>query len=232
MEHFADRERPVAVVHPTAIIHPGVRLGAGTTVEPFCILGSETGEPLQIGEGSRIRAYTRIEGGSMIGPRLETGNHTLIRRNQTIGDNLRIGSYTSLEGGASIGDFVRIHGRCEMTKGILRDFSRVYGGTYITDNRKPPGYVNAPCELAEGSVVTMGCVLIAGVRIGVGGYVAAGSVVARDVPDGMWLARDGGLSPVREFWPPRYRADYPEDAWPRLDALHYRMLALNVREAA
>ena len=215
---------PPVDLHPTAVVHPGVTFGQSVTVEPFCILGSPSGEPLHIGAGSIIRAYSRIEGGSTIGPRLETGNHTLIRGGNRIGENLRIGSYSSLEGNAEIGDFVRIHGRCEMTKGILRDFSRVYGGTYITDNRRPPSYVNAPCVLEEGAVVTMGCILVAGIRIGTGSYVAAGVVVSEDVPAGHMLRRDGSYRLLRDLWPPRYQADYPEDAWGRLAALHGRML--------
>lgn len=228
---LADQEPPPALpaagrvdVHPTAIIHPGVTLGAGTVVGPHCILGSADDSPLTIGERSIIRAASIIYGGSEYGPGLETTGHfTLLRAGNTVGDNLRVGSYSSLEGNATLGDFVRIHGRCEMTKGVLRDFSRLYGGTYVTDNRRPPSYVNAPCVLEEGSVVAMGCILVAGIRLGVGSYVAAGVVVDQDVPDGHMLRRDGSLRLLRDLWPPRYQADYPERAQARLAQLHMRM---------
>lgn len=213
-------------VHPSAVVYPNVELGEGSTVGPFCVLGDVRGTLTRIGPGAVIRSHTVIYGGSEYGPGLETGHHVLLRSGNTAGVNLRVGSYSSLEGGAEIGDYVRIHGRCEMTKGILRDFARVYGGTYVTDNRRPPSYENDVCVLDEGSVVTMNCVLVAGVRVGVGGYVAAGAVVVDDVPDGHLLRRDGSLRPLREFWPAKYEADYPADAHDRLRALHDRMRSL------
>lgn len=218
-------------VHPTAIIGPNVFLDTNVEVGPFCVLGSEHGA-LVIPAGSIIRSHTIIEGGSRFGPGLETGHHVLIRAGNAVGRNLRIGSYSSLEGGGEIGDYVRIHGRCEMTKGILRHFARVYGGTYITDNRLPPSNVNEPAILDEGAVVTMNCVVIAGVRVGVGSFVGASSVVAKDVPDGMALI-GGRLKPVTELrwgevqypWSGYYRDGYPPEAWSRIGELYARTMA-------
>lgn len=214
-------------IHSTAVVYPNVDLGEGSVVGPFCVLGDLEGAPVKIGPGALIRSHTLVYGGSEYGPGLETGHHVLLRDGNTAGANLRVGSYSSLEGDAQVGDYVRIHGRCEMTRGVIRDFARVYGGTYITDNRRPPSYVNDLCELAEGSVVTMGCILVGGVRVGVGAYVAAGTVVTADVPDGHLLRRDGTLKALREFWPPRYRDDYPPEAHGRLDGLHQRLLDLS-----
>lgn len=214
-------------IDPTAIVYPGVEIGEGSTVGPWCILGDRDGTPLKIGKGANIRSHTTIYGGSQYGDNLETGHHVLLRSGNAVGDNLRIGSYSSLEGGGWIGDYVRIHGRCEMTKGILHDFSRVYGGTYITDNARPPSYENDICILEAGSVVMMGCILVAGVKIGVGAVVGAGIVVTKDVPPGYILSRNG-MKQIRSenFWPPRYKGDYPKEAWPRLEELYARMLAL------
>lgn len=216
-------------VHPTSIIHPNVRLDPSVVVEPFCIIGSDHG-PLYLGPGSIVRSHSIIEGGSEIGPGLETGHHVLIRTSNEIGTNLRIGTMSRLEGHGVIGDYVRIHGDCEMTKGIIRDFARVYGGSYITDNRLPPSDVNVPAILDEGSVLCMNSVVIAGVRLGVGSFVGASTVVSRDVPDGMALV-GGRLKPVTELtwqgysypWTAYYR-DYPRAAWGRIGLLHERIL--------
>lgn len=229
------------LIHPTAIVHANVELGTGTTVEPYCVLGSMTGEPLKIGAGARIRSHTLIYGGSEYGPDLETGHHVLLRDGNTVGANLRIGSYSSLEGGGEVGDYVRIHGRCEMTKGVLRHFARVYGGTYITDNKLPPSDVNDPAVLDEGSVVCMNSVVIAGVRIGIGAFVGASTVVSRDVPDGTALI-GGHTKPVTELrwhgytypWTGYYADGYPAEARDRIARLHERILAAcdNLRVAA
>lgn len=54
-------------IHPTAIIDPKARLGAGVQVGPYAIIGAE----VELGEGCRIRHHATIEGPSRIGPRNE-----------------------------------------------------------------------------------------------------------------------------------------------------------------
>jgi acyl-[acyl carrier protein]--UDP-N-acetylglucosamine O-acyltransferase len=219
------------MIHPTAIIHRNTHLHPSVEVEAYCIVGSDHGR-LFIGEGSVIRSHSIIEGGNEIGPGLETGHHVLIRTGNRIGTNLRLGTMSRLEGGGEIGDYVRIHGDCEMTKGVIRHFARVYGGSYITDNRLPPSNVNVPAILDEGSVVCMNSVVIAGVRIGVGAFVGASSVVSRDVPDGLALV-GGSLRNVTDLhwqgysypWTGYYR-DYPAAAQPRLAELHTRITSI------
>lgn len=218
------------MIHPTSIIHPDVTIDASVEIEPFCIIGSDHG-PLRLGPGTIIRSHSIIEGDNEIGDGLETGHHVLIRAGNEIGRNLRIGTMSRLEGGGEIGDYVRIHGDCEMTKGTLRHFARVYGGSYVTDNRLPPSRVNEPAVLDEGSVLAMNSVVIAGVRMGIGSFVGASTVVTRDVPDGMALI-GGRLKPVTELhwkdyaapWTGYYRDGYPREAWPRIEALHERIL--------
>lgn len=219
------------MIHSTVVMHPDVDWHPSVEVEPYCIIGSDHG-PLYLGEGTIIRSHSIIEGGNVIGGALETGHHVLIRTGNVIGENLRIGTMSRLEGGGEIGDYVRIHGDCEMTKGIIRDFARVYGGSYITDNRLPPSNVNVPAVLDEGSVLCMNSVVIAGVRLGIGSFVGASTVVARDVPDAMALiGRD--LRPVTDLhwqtiaypWTGYYRDGYPPESHARIDALHERIMA-------
>lgn len=217
-------------IHPTAIIHPDTDIDPSAEVGPFAVIGSDHGH-LRLGPGSIIRTGSVIEGGSEIGDALETGHYALIRTGNRIGTNLRIGSYSSLEGGADIGDYCRIHGRAEMTKGILRDFARMYAGSYLTDNRLPPSRVNEPGILDEGAVIAIDCIVIAGVRVGIGAFVGANTTVTKDVPDGMALV-GGRLKPVTDLswkgysypWTGYFR-EYPKEAWPRIEALDRRIRA-------
>jgi len=218
------------VIHPTAIVHPNVIVQPDVEIEAFSIVGSDHG-PLHLGPGTIIRSHSIIEGGSQIGPGLETGHHVLIRTGNVIGTNLRIGTGSSLEGGGEIGDYVRIHGRCEMTKGIIKDFARVYANCYITDNRLPPSNVNVPAIIDEGAVLAIGCVVIAGVWIGMGSFVGANTTITKDVPDAMALV-GGALKPVDELhwqdysypWLGYYRDGYPPEAQSRMEALYQRIL--------
>lgn len=219
------------MIHPTAIIHPDAWVDPAATIEPFCIIGSDHG-PLVLGPETIIRSHSIVEGGSSYGAGLETGHHVLLRHGNEVGTNLRIGTGSSLEGGAQIGDYVRIHGRVEMTKGIIRHFARVYANCYITDNKLPPSNVNEPAVIDEGAVLTIGCVVVAGVRLGIGSFVGANTTVTKDVPDGMALV-GGKLKPVNELkwktvaypWTAFFRDGYPKEVWPRIDALHDRIMA-------
>lgn len=218
------------MIHPTAIIHPDTTIHDSAEIGPYCVIGSDHG-PCRIGAGSIIRSHSIVEGGSILGDRLDLGHHALIRTGNTVGTNLRLGSYSSLEGGAEIGDFVRIHGRAELTGGIFRDFARMYAGSYLTDNRLPPSRVNQPAIMDQGAILCINCTVIAGVRIGIGSFVGAGTVVARDVPDAMALV-GGRLKRVNELewqgtrgpWTNHFR-EYPDDAQPRLARLHDRIMA-------
>lgn len=219
------------LVHDTAVVHRDVTLHPSVQIGPYCVIGSDHG-PLHLGAGSIVRSHTIIEGANTVGDRLETGHHTLIRAGNEIGTNLRIGTQSRLEGGAAIGDFVRIHGNCEMTKGTMRDFSRIYAGTIIADNLLPPSRVNVHAVMDEGAVACLNCVILAGVRVGVGAFVGAGITVSRDVPDATALV-GRTLKPVSELswqgysypWTGVYR-EYPEDAQARLERLHQRILAV------
>lgn len=218
------------MIHPTAIIHPDADIHPDAEIGPFCIIGSDHGD-LHLGASTVIRSHSVVEGGSTYGEGLETGHHVLLRHGNTAGLNLRIGTGSSLEGGGLIGDYVRIHGRSEMTKGVISDFARIYADCYITDNRLPPSNVNDPVVIGEGAVLTIGCVVVAGVHLGIGSFVGANTTVTRDVPDGMALVGDT-LKPVtalhwkdiRYPWTGYYRDGYPESAWPRIDDLHRRIM--------
>lgn len=51
-------------IHPTAIINPGARLGAGVSVGPYAVVEEDT----HIGEGSDIRAHAVIKRFTTLGP--------------------------------------------------------------------------------------------------------------------------------------------------------------------
>ncbi len=52
-------------IHPTAVVAPGARVGAGTTIGPYAVLGPE----VTLGEDCRIGTHAVIEGHTTIGHR-------------------------------------------------------------------------------------------------------------------------------------------------------------------
>jgi UDP-N-acetylglucosamine acyltransferase len=51
------------MIHPTAIVHPGARLGAGVQIGPYSIIG----EHVEIGDNTRVGPHVVIEGHTRIG---------------------------------------------------------------------------------------------------------------------------------------------------------------------
>jgi UDP-N-acetylglucosamine acyltransferase len=51
------------MIHPTAIVHPGARLGARVSIGPYCVVG----EHVELGEGTTLAAHAVVEGHTRIG---------------------------------------------------------------------------------------------------------------------------------------------------------------------
>ena len=50
-------------IHPTAIVHPKARIGAGCEVGPYCVVG----EHVEIGAGCRLHSHVVIDGHTRLG---------------------------------------------------------------------------------------------------------------------------------------------------------------------
>lgn len=130
----------------------------------------------QIGEGTRI------------------GNFVLIRDDVVIGRECLIGSYADIEGVVRIGDFVSLQSGCYLTRGVIIEDSVFCGPRLVTLNDKRICHRRAALtfdrqapRILRAARVGGGCVLCPGITIGENAFVGAGSVVTRDVPDGMMV---------------------------------------------
>jgi UDP-3-O-[3-hydroxymyristoyl] glucosamine N-acyltransferase len=80
-------------IHPTAVIDPSARLGAGAAVGPFVVIGADA----EIGPGARIASHVTIGEGARIGAQ------ALIHAGVRIGARVRIGDRFIAQPGAVIG---------------------------------------------------------------------------------------------------------------------------------
>jgi acetyltransferase-like isoleucine patch superfamily enzyme len=176
-------------------VYDNVDLGAGTTVEDFCIVGTPprgaaAGDlPTVIGPGGTIRSHTVIYAGNTIGRNFQTGNKVNIRESNRIGDNVSIGTLSVVEHHVEIGNNVRIH-----TQAFIPEYSVLEDGCWIGPNVvfTNAKYPQAPGvkDQLKGPIVRRGAkiganaTLLPGVVIGEFALVGAGSVVAKDVPAG------------------------------------------------
>ena len=180
------------------MIHPGVELGEGAVVEDYCILGVPPGGssevvPTVIGPDARIRAFTVIYAGNVIGARLQTGNKANIREFNTLGDDVSVGTHAVIEHHVRVGDRVRLHSGVFVPEySELGDDAWIGPHAVLTNARYPksPGVKDAlrGPVLEARAMVGANATLLPGVRIGAGSLVGAGSVVPRDVPAGVIVA--------------------------------------------
>ena len=177
------------------ILHDNVTLGEGTTVEPYCILGTpprgvRDGElSTTIGEGSVIRSHTVIYAGNAIGRNFQTGNKVNIRESNRIGNNVSVGTLSVVEHHVEIGDGVRIH-----TQAFIPEYSVLEAGCWIgpnvvlTNAKYPlsPGVKDqlAGAVIKRGAKIGANATILPGVVVGENALVGAGAVVVRDVPAG------------------------------------------------
>lgn len=120
----------------------------------------------KMGEGTTVGGHCNIYGGD-------------------IGRDSKIGPYTYMEPNTRVGDRVNIRPGCHIGEGVVIEDDVFMGpGVYTTNDLYPSKLKVAPLptRICEGAVIGGGAVLLP-VRIGRRAFVAAGSVVTRDVPD-------------------------------------------------
>jgi carbonic anhydrase/acetyltransferase-like protein (isoleucine patch superfamily) len=79
-----------AFIHPTALVYGSVRIGAGASLWPYCVIRCESGE-VEIGAMTNIQDFAMIHGGGVrIGANCSITHHCVIHA-ATVEDNCLIG---------------------------------------------------------------------------------------------------------------------------------------------
>lgn len=158
------------------------------TVDEGAILGvsyDEQTSPPSIGPGSRIRAGTIIYDDVVAKERLQTGHHALIREETLLGENVLVGSQTVIDGSTRIGDNVSMQtGVYVPRRTEIGDRVFLGPGATLLNDMYP---VRSPYDLSGPTIeedVSIGAnaTILPDVTIEEKSFVAAGSVVIRDVP--------------------------------------------------
>ena len=159
--------RSAALARPTAL-HPPCQFGPGAQIMPLARLyaGSRFGADLFVGDGASISEACIFGDRCVIGRNSTVGAHT------RLGNGVRIMDLSHIVGGTEIGD------DCFIGIGVL-----------TCNDPRPLPYVwdfdrIAPPRIGNGVMIGTGVVLCPGVTIGDGAWIAAGTVVLKDVPAG------------------------------------------------
>jgi acetyltransferase-like isoleucine patch superfamily enzyme len=184
----------VTDIAKSAVIHPGVELGENVIVEDFCIIGLPGSEvenaKTRIGDNALIRAGTYIYAGNTIGRNFATGNKVNIRECNQIGDDVSIGTLTVVEHHVQIGNGVRIHSQVFVPEYTLVEENSWIGPNVVVTNAHFPKHPDAKANLKGAQIhrnakIGANVTLLPGVSVGENCLIGAGSVVTKDVPEGV-----------------------------------------------
>ena len=175
------------MIHPTAIIHSGARLGAGVSVGPYSIIG----EHVEIGDNTRIGPHVVISGHTRI------GCDNRIFQFSSIGEIPQDKKYAGEPTRLEIGDRNTIREYCTLNLGTVQDA----GVTRVGDDNWIMAYVHIAhdCQVGNKTIFANNAQLAGHVHVGdwaiFGGYTgvhqfcrvgahtmtAVGTVILQDV---------------------------------------------------
>ncbi|HET8863407.1 MAG TPA: DapH/DapD/GlmU-related protein [Solirubrobacterales bacterium] len=147
------------------------------------------GDGVRVGAGAQLGGHVVLHAGVEIGEAARIGDHAQIRERAEIGEGATIGSFVSVDPGVRVGRRASVQTRCYLARGstIEDDVFLGPGVTFANDNtmgRHPAGEELEGPTLRRACRIGAGAVICPGIEIGEEAFVAAGAVVAADVPAG------------------------------------------------
>ncbi len=197
------------------IIHDQTIIGDQVVIGDHTILGQKpmkakaaTAAPARIQNGVQIGSNSIVYRGCVIGERCFIADLATVREHVVIGKQCVVGRGVTLENHIRVGERVKLE-----TNAYITAFSRLEDDVFVapcvvTSNDPYAARGPRPISLKgvyvkRGGRIGAGAVLLPGVTIHEEGFVAAGSVVTRDVP-GKTIVKGVPAKPLRSV---------PEDQW-------------------
>ncbi len=178
----------MSLIHPTAIIEDGAKIGKDVEVGPYSFIGKD----VIIGDGTKISSHVRIEGITTIGKENQIFSHAVIgsipqdlkyhgeRVELIIGDRNRIREFTLINPGTEGGGYVTRIGNDNLLMGYVHvAHDCIIGNRCILANAATlAGHV----ELGDGVVIGGLTPVHQFVKIGDLAMIAGASALSQDVP--------------------------------------------------
>jgi len=186
----------VTMISPDSVyFHYDTQIAAGVVIEPDVFFGAA----VRVDEGAHIKAFSHIEG-AHIKVCAQVGPFARLRPGSEIGEKAKIGNFAEINR-STIGDGSKIShhsyvGDTEMGAGVN------FSAGAITANYD--GFNKSKTLIGDNAMIGTNVNLIAPLSIGKDAYIAAGSTVSADVPDGA-LALGRADSKIKEGWVARFR---------------------------
>ena len=183
----------VTIFRPeTCVIDAEVTVGPDTVIEPYVQLLGTT----KIGSDSRVRSYSVIQNSTL-------GDNVLVRNGcvldaAEVADNAILGPYAHLRPESRIGEGAHVGNFVETKKTTMGKGSKANHLTYLGDaviganvnigagaiTCNYDGVHKHLTTIGDGAFVGSDSTLVAPITVGAGSYIAAGSSITEDVPEG------------------------------------------------
>jgi acetyltransferase-like isoleucine patch superfamily enzyme len=205
-----------------AVIYEGTQLGSGCKVGASATLGKKAQPaptsvnksaadlpPLRIDEGCIIGAQSVIYRGTSIGKKCLIADLSFVRENTEIGDYVIVGTHVTIENRVKIGSYTKIQTGAYITAAITIEDHVFIAPCVVTTNDNFMGRTEerfkhwGGATIRHGARVGAGVTLLPNVELGEESFVAAGSIVTRDV----------NPRTVVMGSPAKYLRDVPEVEW-------------------
>lgn len=157
------------------------RLGRDVVVEPHVVFGP----CVSVGEGSRIRSFSYLEGVT-IGQNVSVGPFARLRPRTRLAQDVHIGNFVEVKA-SDVGAGAKINHLSYIGDASIGAKTNVGAGT-VTCNYD--GFSKCRTEVGANAFIGSNSALVAPVKIGDGAYLGSGSVITQDVTqDALALAR-------------------------------------------
>jgi UDP-2-acetamido-3-amino-2,3-dideoxy-glucuronate N-acetyltransferase len=132
-------------------------------IHPHAIVESEN-----VGDGTMVFAFVHVMAGSSIGRDCRLCDHVYVDAGARIGDRVTIKNNVSVWDHVHVGNDVFIGPSAVLTNDL--------------NPRRGEEWVPTPTWIDDGATIGANATIVCGIRLGARSFVAAGSVVVKDVP--------------------------------------------------
>jgi acetyltransferase-like isoleucine patch superfamily enzyme len=184
------------------VVHRGAILGDGVTVGDNSVIGrapkpAKTSTlaqltelaPLELGAGTTVGSGVVLYAGTRIGRECLIADQAFVREKCAIGDSVIVGRGVTVENETTIGSYTKIQSQSYITAWMTIEDHVFIAPCVVTTNDNFMGRTRERFKYRRGPTIKRGArvgantTLLPGITIGREAFVAAGSVVTRDVPD-------------------------------------------------
>jgi acetyltransferase-like isoleucine patch superfamily enzyme len=181
------------VIHDGCLIGDGARVQDGAVVGKPVALGprstaaADPPGPARLETGAVVCSGAVVLAGASVGAGAVVGDQAQVRERAVIGSESVIGRGSAVDNDVAVGARVRIQSGCYLTAfSTIEDDVFVAPGVFTTNDntmgRHARDFELRGATLRRACRVGAGSLLLPGVEIGEEAFVAAGSLVTRDVP--------------------------------------------------